>query len=248
MKKIRQILKSKNEDQSIISNEMLDRFYGYNKTLQQQKPIDASGAAIPWYTYPAMEFIEQFDFSEKKIFEWGSGNSSVYFSKKAAQVISIEHDTQWYNIVSARLQSNQQLQHIDLEQYPAAIETFSEQFDVIVIDGQRRFDCAQMCQPFLKENGMIILDNSDWFYLSAAYLREKLNLLQVDFHGFGPINNYTWTTSIFLTKKFNFPLIANRQPKNPKGGLLHDEREIIRNEDKRFNTNNLNVVENYFNK
>ena len=80
MKKIRQILKSKNEDQSIISNEMLDRFYGYNKTLQQQKPIDASGAAIPWYTYPAMEFIEQFDFSEKKIFEWGSGNSSVYFS------------------------------------------------------------------------------------------------------------------------------------------------------------------------
>lgn len=45
---------------------------------------------------------------------------------------------------------------------------------------------------------MLILDNSDWYPKSVAFLREKLRWMQTDFHGFGPINNYTWTTSIFV--------------------------------------------------
>lgn len=229
-----------------VDDTLLNKFYGHDLTKRQQKPVDKSGAALPWYTYPAIEFISQFDFNEKNIFEWGSGNSSVYFSKRAKKVTSIEHDIEWYKIVLPQIQPNQILQQTTLEQYPSAISAFNEKYDVIVIDGQRRFDCARACVPFLKENGMIILDNSDWFYLSAAYLRKKMNLLQVDFHGFGPINDYTWTTSVFFTKKFNFPLLKNRQPNNPSGGVFHDEAEIIRNEDRVFDTHNFQIVEDNF--
>lgn len=248
MKKIKRLITAKFGEQVLPDNYLLNNFYGFNLTKQQQKPVSKNGEAIPWYTYPAIEYLEQFDFGKKNIFEWGSGNSSLYFSKKANKVTSIEHDKNWYDIVATQLQPNQKLEHVSLENYPAAIHQFNEKFDVIIIDGQRRFDCALACGLFLKEDGMIILDNSDWFYLSAAYLREKLGLLQVDFHGFGPINDYTWTTSVFFTKKFNFPLIENRQPKNSKGGLLHDEREIIKNEDKLFHTQNLKIVENNFNR
>ena len=45
---------------------------------------------------------------------------------------------------------------------------------------------------------MVILDNSDWYPKTVQFLQEKLDWFQVDFHGFGPINNYTWTTSIFI--------------------------------------------------
>jgi hypothetical protein len=29
-------------------------------------------------------------------------------------------------------------------------------------------------------------------------------MIQVDFFGFGPINDYTWTTSIFFSRDFDF--------------------------------------------
>ena len=45
---------------------------------------------------------------------------------------------------------------------------------------------------------MLILDNSDWYPNSVAFLQENLRWIQIDFHGFGPIDNYTWTTSIFV--------------------------------------------------
>ena len=35
-------------------------------------------------------------------------------------------------------------------------------FDVIVIDGQVRFDCVKPAFDKLKDNGIIIFDNSDW--------------------------------------------------------------------------------------
>ena len=64
----------------------------------------------------------------------------------------------------------------------------------------------------LSDSGMVILDNSDWYSNTSKYLRDSLNLLQVDFHGFGPINDYTWTTSIFFKRNIKLNPIGNIQP------------------------------------
>jgi hypothetical protein len=45
---------------------------------------------------------------------------------------------------------------------------------------------------------MLIFDNSDWYPNTVRFLQEKLGWMQIDFHGYGPINNYTWTTSILM--------------------------------------------------
>ncbi len=47
---------------------------------------------------------------------------------------------------------------------------------------------------------MLIFDNSDWYPKAINYIRECLNWVQIDFHGFGPINDYTWTTTIFINQ------------------------------------------------
>jgi len=59
---------------------------------------------------------------------------------------------------------------------------------------------------------MVILDNSDWYRETAKYLRENLDMIEVDFHGFVPINDYTWTTSVFLSRIFRFQSNNNVQP------------------------------------
>jgi hypothetical protein len=50
--------------------------YGHLKSVQRGYPVNASGHAIPWFSYPAIEFITQFDMQEMTVFEFGAGQST----------------------------------------------------------------------------------------------------------------------------------------------------------------------------
>jgi len=90
-----------------------------------------------------------------------------------------------------------------------------QNFDIIIIDGKHKYECPKNAVECLREGGLIILDNSDWFPKTARVLR-KHNLIQVDFSGFGPINYCTWTTSLFFSRNFNLKI---NQPLQPIGGV-----------------------------
>lgn len=47
--------------------------YGQFKTIKNWDCIDREGNPIPWYTYPAIEFLNSLDFSNKSVFEYGGG-------------------------------------------------------------------------------------------------------------------------------------------------------------------------------
>ncbi|HUQ21233.1 MAG TPA: hypothetical protein VM099_16555, partial [Gemmatimonadaceae bacterium] len=36
--------------------------YGWLKSLIGGKPVDKDGMPVPWFTYPAIDFIKQLDF------------------------------------------------------------------------------------------------------------------------------------------------------------------------------------------
>ena len=191
--------------------------YAQFKTIKEWNCIDNDGNEIPWYTYPAIEYLNNLDFLAKQVFEFGSGNSSTFWSKKSKKVVSIEHDKDWYEKVNANLNNNQTLLYKeDNNEYENSLLIQGEKFDVIIIDGIRRTECSKVVGDFLNKESsdgyMVILDNADWYKETSKYLREELNLIEVDFHGFGPINSYTWTTSIFLSRNFNFKPINNSQP------------------------------------
>ena len=63
--------------------------YAQYQTIKNWDCVDKFGNKIPWYTYSAIEFLNNLDFSEKSMFEFGSGTSSIYWAKKANEVISI---------------------------------------------------------------------------------------------------------------------------------------------------------------
>src|SRR5687767_14682032 len=99
------------------------------------------------------------------------------FGPQAKRVISVEEDPNWYDINRTRIPSNcELLLETDLQQYAYAISRWNTTFDVIVIDGaaraQTRLKCARAALPYLRDGGMIILDNSDWLPESARLLRD----------------------------------------------------------------------------
>ncbi|MBW4487538.1 MAG: hypothetical protein KME12_07090 [Trichocoleus desertorum ATA4-8-CV12] len=54
----------------------------------------------PWITFPAINFLEKILMKHMSVFEYGSGGSTVFFSKRAEEVVSVEHDKSWYLKVS----------------------------------------------------------------------------------------------------------------------------------------------------
>lgn len=213
---VERIVPSKIKKQ-LVNFKILAVDYAQYKTIKNWDCVDKNGNEIPWYTYPAIEYLNNLDFSDKNIFEYGSGNSSIFWSNKAKSVISIEHDKEWFEKVKLHLNKNQSLHLKDnSEEYEESILSTDKKFDVIVIDAIRRNFCAELIKNHInvtsEEGYLIILDNSDWYKNTAKYLRKNFDVIQVDFHGFGPINNYTWTTSVFFSRNFKFNVIEDIQP------------------------------------
>jgi hypothetical protein len=78
---------------------------GWDKTIVSQLAEDASGP-VPWITYPALRMLDRVVRPHFKVFEYGAGNSSLWWAARVAQVVSVEHDPVWAGIVGARAPSN----------------------------------------------------------------------------------------------------------------------------------------------
>ncbi|MDO9268639.1 MAG: SAM-dependent methyltransferase [Methylobacter sp.] len=203
--------------------------YGQYKTISQWNCVDHVNTKLPWYTYPIIEYLNNMDFSDKVVFEFGSGNSSAYWARKSKFVYSVEHNKEWYEKIKHEMAQNQAIELCENEvHYLDAMSKISEKIDVIIIDGIYREKCAQLVQDHLAEDGIVILDNADWYKETSKFLREKLDLLEVDFHGFGPINAYTWTTSIFFKRGARLQPVNNVQPHYSVAAIKNgnDERFI----------------------
>lgn len=174
--------------------------YGHWKSIKSRMAIDAKGAPIPWYTYPAIEYLNSFDFTQCDVFEFGSGNSSLYWSSRSRSVVSIEDNKDWFEVVSKNTKLNQTLIYCAEEsEYVAALAKQERKFDIIIIDGNYRLRCTAEAIKMVDSDGIILLDNSDRIIeKDCGKLLRANGYIQIDFSGFGPINGYCWTTSIFL--------------------------------------------------
>ena len=205
----------------------------YFASVRDGELRDRDNNDVPWFTYPAIEALKNWDLSEKRVFEYGSGYSTLFWASRAKEVVSVEHNRRWYEKIAGIAPSNARLilapidrddYHPSLElreQFKAYAEAIDGSFHIIVIDGYARsrvrYQCAQAALPHLDSNGLIILDNSDWLPATSRFLREA-NLIEVDLNGPVPGNNYAQTTSFFLTREFDFRPAGPRQPATPVGG------------------------------
>jgi len=76
--------------------------YGFAKSVDESRPVDGSGKAIPLYTYPTIQFLEQISFESRTIFEYGSGMSTIWWGERAKHVVAVENDKGWHKEVNER--------------------------------------------------------------------------------------------------------------------------------------------------
>lgn len=177
---------------------------GWFDSVRLSMPVDRRGRPVPWYAYAAADFLAERVHEEMRVFEYGSGNSTLWWANRVATVVSCEHDQQWFLNMKPRLPANVTYMHVDLEpagNYSTVIRQYAKAFDIIVIDGRERAACAMNSLGALNDTGVIIWDDSrrDRYRNGCEFLIGQ-GFRRLDFTGFGPINAYGMCTSVFYRK------------------------------------------------
>ncbi len=178
---------------------------GWLNSFELRLPVDQNGDALPWLTYPAISFLHERVQPDMAVFEYGSGNSTLWWSQRVSRLVSYEHDLEWYSLLQGRFPSNVEYRHCRLVyggEYSKKILDYTDRFEVIVIDGRDRVSCVKNSLGALRENGVILWDNSDREKYREGYSFLKQNgFRRLDFEGFGPAATKSWCTAVFYREK-----------------------------------------------
>jgi hypothetical protein len=144
----------------------------------------------PWISFAGRDWFESVLRSDMKVFEYGSGGSTLYFAARVRELVSVEHDRKWYGDVKTCmaaagfatgglvLRTPEPMQqigdggdyapsrfgnpHTSLQKYVSAIDAYPDRtFDIVFIDGRCRTQCAAHALPKVRPGGYIVLDNSE---------------------------------------------------------------------------------------
>jgi len=174
---------------------------GWFRSFTEEASIDAEGDPVPWFTYPAIEFIKKRINKDLLVFEYGCGGSTLWWASRVKEVVSVEHDEKWYKKISSSIPDNVFIIHIELEyggNYSKKIKEFNNKFDIVVIDGRDRVNCALNCLDALKPDGVVIWDNSDRTeYMGGYNFLLEHGFKKIEFVGMCPVVNFKSETAIF---------------------------------------------------
>lgn len=192
---------------------------GQFRSLICGKPVNAKGEPVPWFTYGAINFLDQQQLQGLRVFEFGTGNSTLYWVRRGCEVRAVEADENWANYVRSNTVGKAEILHVgEIANYPSAILDFDNLFDIIIVDGADRPACAEKAVQKLAPGGYIILDNSEAYSGTAARLRDA-GLVQVDFIGPAPLIHTWQATSFFFKRDYEFQ--GETAPRLIKGMIVY---------------------------
>ena len=173
------------------------------------------------YTYPAIEYLAQLDFADRTILEIGSGQSTLWWARRAKAVTAVEHDDQWVKRLQDAALPNVDCRFARREDIATgrdylAVLPPDTQYDVLALDGLHYYECAAAARTLVRTGGVLILDNADFYPATCALLRDQ-GFLQVDMAGFKPCHTDTQVTSLFFDRAFDIGP-RGRQPLPCVGG------------------------------
>lgn len=140
---------------------------------------------VPWWTYRAIDIVDAWLVNRPKpvrVFEYGSGASTLWLADRADEVISIEHHAGFATVMEPALSARTEVTFrlieprrssspsigsakpghhgLDFADYVRSIDAEPGSFDLIVIDGRAREACLTIASPRLSPGGLIVFDNS----------------------------------------------------------------------------------------
>lgn len=154
---------------------------------------------IPNLTFNCIDWIEQQDLSQKTLIEFGSGNSTLYFSNKFKKVITFEDEQEWIQKITSLNLPNVEVKFLDYNFYLQDLDLIKNA-DYVLIDNSPRDNNSRLyvAEALIQKidyQNTLILDNCNLNSEAYFYLRTKFRHYQ-DFIGFNRSGNRT-VTSVF---------------------------------------------------
>lgn len=135
-----------------------------------------------------------------------------WYSEHAGEVVTVEDNAAWLDQVRKMVGANVTLMHrkitgddatsVGESEYCTAIEAYpAKTFDIVLIDGKERNRCAETAPARLRDDGILIFDNSDKkkFRPGIAHLHSQ-GFGRIDFYGFVAQVGTGNCTSVFSRK------------------------------------------------
>lgn len=202
---------------------------GHGRSAISKLPVGADGEPLPWYTYPLLDFLDGIDTEHWIVIEFGAGQSTLYWAARARNVVSFENDLIWIDKLKPRLAPNARLEFAATSQDSAnVLRNLHEEPDLIIVDGIERKQCAAQCLAKFGLKPIYLLDNSDWF-LETSRIFRTAGLTEIRFTGFGPINDYAWSSSLWVSETSMFLLRKTKDSGKVPCGLPAGNTEAICN-------------------
>ena len=181
--------------------------------------VQIADIGVPWWTYRAIDVIDAWMAGRQepiRVFEYGSGASTLWLADRAEEVISVEHHAGFAEVMSPILASRSNVKFLvveprvsadpaigsqkpghvrmDFTDYVETIEEVGGEFDLVVIDGRAREACLQQSIRHLAPNGLIVYDNSRRKRYARAIAASPM--VERRFRGLTPTLPYPDQTSV----------------------------------------------------
>lgn len=108
------------------------------------------------------------------VLEWGSGASTLEIADKVNSIVSVEHSREWFNqlakppnLILILAEPNSDFVEGETDGTYSQFKTYIHAplnygpFDVILIDGRARVECAKICCKISKPETMIFIHDFD---------------------------------------------------------------------------------------
>lgn len=197
----------------------------FNKWRFFRLQTDSLNFGIPWISFPAIKYIDKYLSKEMSVFEFGSGGSTLFFSERAREVISIEHDDQWYRKMCKTIENkglkniklimeiptetigledlysseNEEYRNKSFKNYVSTLDSFpNNYFSLVLIDGRARQSCFKHSLDKIKKGGLIVFDNTERTRYRQVFNLANKNFIMMEFPGPTPFSKTFTITTIFL--------------------------------------------------
>lgn len=140
----------------------------------------------------AAEWVEDYIGPNMVVFEYGSGQSTIYFANRVKKVITIElctekfekykqYNPHTYFVLPIKEErvfpyshesygtTDKEFEYYNFEKYVNSIKKFrNNYFDIVFINGRSRASCIMTVIPKVKKGGIIILNDSERYVYQDA--------------------------------------------------------------------------------
>lgn len=183
---------------------------GWKRSFADWFAQDEHGCPLPWMTYPFIEYIATKLHKEHQIFEFGLGASTFYFAPRVKKVVVLETNAIWLKIMTAKLK-DAGINNVEVilmedgfsnKNYENTASRYAKdtgtKFDFIFVDSMKRSECLKKSSYALKENGYLVLDDSERrSYQKILKLLDERGFHKQDFFGIAPGQFYLKNTTVF---------------------------------------------------